>query len=460
MPISVSVMVGTGQLRQTPVLSQPTHQPERFGFWRLWNMSFGFLGIQFGWGLQMANASAIFESLGADAHQLPLLWLAAPLTGLIIQPVVGLMSDRTWTPLGRRRPYFLVGAVLSSLALVLMPNAPTLWIAAGLLWLLDASVNVCMTPFRSFVADLVPDDQQTAGFSMQSGLLGLGAVIASAMPWLVSHLMQTQRIGGIVPFSVKLSFYIGAGVFLGAVLWTIISTPEPEPPPQKQAPESQFAPDPEIVSAFSAIGTAIKEMPPTMRQLAWVQCFSWLGLFCMFLYLPPAIAQNVFGATMHDSDLYATGIEWAGLCMAAYNLVCCLFALSLPKLTHRLGQQLTHTLCLLCGAVGLISLGMIHDPYLLLLPMVGVGLAWVSMLSLPYAMLIDSLPAEQNCLYMGIFNCFIVIPEILASLGLGWVVQHWLGCDRMAAVVLGGVFMLVGALLAQRIQLLGEGSEV
>ncbi|MEM9164305.1 MAG: MFS transporter [Cyanobacteria bacterium P01_F01_bin.4] len=443
----VSAMVEAGQLRSTPVLSPPTQQPERFGFWRLWNMSFGFLGIQFGWGLQMANASAIFESLGADAHQLPLLWLAAPLTGLIIQPVVGLMSDRTWTPLGRRRPYFLVGAVLSSLALVLMPNAPTLWIAAGLLWLLDASVNVCMTPFRSFVADLVPDDQQTAGFSMQSGLLGLGAVIASAMPWLVSHLMHTQHVGGIVPVSVKLSFYIGAAVFLGAVLWTVISTPEPEPPPQKHAP------DPKIDSAFSAISTAIKTMPPTMRQLAWVQCFSWLGLFCMFLYLPPAIAHNVFGATTHDSELYATGIEWAGLCMAAYNLICCLFALSLPKLTRRLGQRLTHTLCLLCGAAGLISLGVIHNPYLLLLPMVGVGLAWASMLSLPYAMLMDSLPAEQNCLYMGIFNCFIVIPEILASLGLGWVVQHWLGCDRMAAVVLGGVFMLIGAILVQRIQL-------
>ncbi|NEP18969.1 MAG: SLC45 family MFS transporter [Leptolyngbya sp. SIO4C1] len=411
-------------------------------------MNFGFLGIQFGWGLQMANASAIFESLGAEVHQLPLLWLAAPLTGLIVQPVIGFMSDRTWTPLGRRRPYFLGGAILSSIALVFMPNSPNLWVAAGLLWLLDASVNVSMTPFRSFVSDLVPDHQQTAGFSMQSLLLGLGAVIASALPWLIAHGLHTQPVGHGVPPSVKLSFYVGAAVFLGAVLWTVVTTSETKPEPSEQA-----ASPTDFRRAFSTIGQAFTTMPPTMRQLAWVQCFSWLGLFCMFLYLPPAIARNIFGATELGSELYAAGIEWAGLCMATYNLVCCLFSLSLPRLSRLLGQRLTHTLCLLAGAAGLVSLGVIHSPYWVLLSMVGVGLAWASMLSLPYAMLVESLPAEQNCLYMGIFNCFIVIPEIIASLGLGWVMRYWLGSDRMLAVVLGGALMFVGAILAQRIRL-------
>jgi len=415
----------------------------------LWNMSFGFLGIQFGWGLQMANGSAIFESLGANPHQLPLLWLAAPMSGLLIQPVIGYWSDRTCSPLGRRRPFFLVGALLSSVALILLPNAPSLWVAAGLLWLLDAAANVSMTPFRSFVADLVPAQQQTRGFIVQSLLCGLGAVLASAMPWLIAHLgttgsalaeMDTANLVslGRVPLSIKLSFYLGAAVFLGTVIWTVVTTPESTN--IKPLPVSE---DGMVKQIWGAIAT----MPPTMRQLAWVQSFSWLGIFCMFLYLPPAIAHHIFGA-VPGTPLYAKSVEWSGLCLAVDNLVCCVAAVGIYSVVARLGERHTHSLSLLCGAMGLISIHWIHQPGFLLLPMVGVGIAIASMHSLPYALLAKSIPAEQNCLYMGIFNCFIVLPEIVAALGLGWVMEC-VGCDRISIVILGGFSMAVAALLAQ-----------
>ncbi|MEM6251395.1 MAG: MFS transporter [Cyanobacteria bacterium P01_D01_bin.156] len=401
-------------------------------------MSFGFLGIQFGWGLQMANGSAIFESLGATPQQLPLLWLAAPMSGLLIQPVVGYWSDRTWTPLGRRRPYFLVGAVLSSIALVLLPNAPSLWVAAGLLWLLDASANVSMTPFRSFVADQVPVAQQTQGFILQSLLCGMGTVLASAMPWMMGHWPGITQSGNI-PLSIKYAFYLGAVIFLGSVVWTVVTTSEPEP---------LALPEPEG-SMVQQIWQAVTTMPPTMRRLAWVQCFSWLGIFCMFLYLPPAIAHHIFGA-VPGTPLYAKSIEWSGLCLAVDNLVCCVAAVCLYGVVDKLGEQHTHSLSLLCGAAGLIAINWIHQPVLLLLPMVGVGIAIASMHSLPYALLVKSIPAEQNCLYMGIFNCFIVLPEIVASLGLGWLITC-MGCDRISIVLLGGCSMGVAALLAQGI---------
>ncbi|MBT9312395.1 MFS transporter [Leptothoe kymatousa] len=414
-------------------------QPLTLG--NLWNISFGFLGIQFGWGLQMANGSAIFESLGATPHQLPLLWLAAPMSGLLIQPVVGYWSDRTHTPLGRRRPYFLVGAIFSSIALVLLPNAPTLWIAAGLLWLLDASANVSMTPFRSFVADQVADQQQTQGFIVQSLLCGLGAVLASAMPWVIAHWVSPMDVerSGVVPLSIKLAFYLGAAVFLGTVLWTVATTTE----------TVEAVPVSENDNMVEQIWGAIATMPPTMRHLAWVQCFSWLGIFCMFLYLPPAIAHHIFGA-VPGTPLYAKSIEWSGLCLAVDNLVCCVAAVGLYTVVEKLGERHTHSLSLLCGAVGLIAIHWIHRPELLLLPMVGVGIAIASMHSLPYALLSKSIPAEQNCLYMGIFNCFIVLPEIVASLGLGWAMTC-MGCDRLSIVVLGGCSMAVAAILAQGI---------
>ncbi|WP_121968053.1 MFS transporter [Leptolyngbya sp. BC1307] len=409
-------------------------------FWQLWNISFGFFGIQVGWGLQMANTSAIFESLGANAEQIPVLWLAAPMSGLIIQPVVGYLSDRTRSSLGRRRPYFLVGALFSSVALLVMPNAPSLWIAAGALWLLDASANISMTPFRSFVSDLVPKHQRTRAFSMQGVATGSGAVLASALPWLVARFVPPQ-LGEVIPQSVKISFYIGAAAFLGAVLWTVISASKPFFPPD----EVETLEEGNLVAD---IWQAMRTMPPLMRQLAWVQCFSWLGMFCVFLYFPPAIAHNVFHAIEQDTTLYAAGIEWAGLCMALYNLVCCGFSFALPMFVRRLSSPVTHGLCLLCGALSLASLHYVHDQYWLLLPMVGLGIAFASMLSLPYAMLVKVLPPEQNCLYMGIFNCFVVIPEIVVSLLLGWFMGAFLGGDRLSVVVLGGGFMAVGAVLA------------
>jgi maltose/moltooligosaccharide transporter len=430
-------------------------------FWQLWNMSFGFLGIQFGWGLQMANSSAIFEYLGANPEQIPLLWLAAPMTGLLVQPIVGNLSDNTWGPLGRRRPYFLVGAIFSSLALIAMPNASNLWIAAGLLWILDSSVNISMEPFRAFVGDLLPEEQRTTGFAMQSLFIGLGAVTASALPWMLSHWFQLPEFSdvGKIPFTVTLSFYIGAAVFFGAVIWTVATTQE-YPPEDLEAFRQQQAEKRSPGAIVTETWTALKEMPSVMRQLAWVQCFTWLGLFCMFLYFPPAVARNILGATSESSPLYTQGIEWAGLCIATYNAVCFGFAFLLPKLAEYTDRKTTHTLCLLCGAAGLVSLKFVSNPYWILPCMIGVGILWASVLAIPYAILIGSLPPKKTGIYMGIFNFFIVLPEIIASLGLGWVVDHWLGGDRLTVVVLGGGFLVIAALAMQRVQVEEEFIEL
>ncbi len=421
-------------------------------FWQVWNMSFGFLGIQFGWGLQMANMSAIYEYLGARADQIPILWLAAPLTGLIVQPIIGHASDRTWNRLGRRRPYFLAGALLSSAALLLMPRSSTLWMAAGLLWILDASINISMEPFRAFVADLLPDEQRTRGFAVQSLFIGLGAVVASSLPWLLTNVFHIQPATTVhtIPRTVRLSFYIGAVAFLGAVLWTIATTPE-YPPDDLEAFRRRKADKRGILPFVQEIITAIKAMPQTMRQLAWVQICTWLGLFCMWLYFPVAVARNVFGAPDQNSPLYTRGVEWAGICFGLYSLVCFLFSFALPPIARRIGRKYTHTVCLLCGATGLLLVGVIHTPYLLLISMLGVGIAWASVLAMPYAILAGSLPPERTGVYMGVFNFFIVIPEIVASLAFGWVMLHLLHNNRLAAVIAGGVFMMLAAALMQRV---------
>jgi maltose/moltooligosaccharide transporter len=411
----------------------------RLQFGQIWNMNFGFFGIQFGWALQMANMSAIYEYLGAQPSQIPMLWLAAPLTGLIVQPIIGHLSDHTWGRLGRRRPYFLTGAILSSLALVAMPNSRALWMAAALLWILDASINISMEPFRAFVADLLPEDQRTAGFAMQSVFIGLGAVIASALPWLLTGLVA--RGGAAIPPAVRLSFYIGSAVFLASVLWTVVSTKEY--PPESEIPRSE---------GFREILRSIAEMPRTMRQLAWVQIATWLGLFCMWLYFPVAVAHHVFGATDPQSPAYARGVAWGGVCFGMYSAVCFVFSFALQHLVRAIGRRRTHGLCLLAGAAGLASVAVIRNPYLLLLSMVGVGIAWASTLAMPYAMLAGSLPPKRVGVYMGIFNFFIVTPEILASLGFGWVMTHVLGENRLAAVVCGAGFLLAAAVLAQRVK--------
>jgi maltose/moltooligosaccharide transporter len=328
-----------------------------------------------------------------------------------------------------------------------MPNASALWMAAGLLWMLDASINISMEPFRAFVADLLPEEQRTQGFAMQSLFIGLGAVIASALPWLLTHVgvSSASVAGHAIPPTVKLSFTIGAAVFLAAVLWTICTTKEYPPEPSDQ-PEDRTG-----SSTVAEILDALRQMPRTMRQLAPVQLCTWLGLFCMWLYFPVAVAHQVFGASDPHSPLYTEGVEWGGLCFGMYSAVCFVFSFALQPLARALSRRRTHGICLVVGALGLLSVAVIHNKYLLLLSMTGIGIAWASTLSMPYAMLAGSLPAKRVGLYMGIFNFFIVLPEIIASLGFGWVMNHVLGNDRVAAVVCGGGFLLVAALLAQRV---------
>ena len=408
-----------------------------------------FLGIQFGWGLQMANMSAIFEYLGADAHQLPILWIAAPLTGLIVQPIIGNLSDYTWTPLGRRRPYFLGGAIFATIALLCMPRSSTLWMAAILLWILDTSANVSMVPFRAFVGDLLPQEQRTKGFAIQSVMVGMGAVSASALPWILSHFFTVENTSNswhAIPQTVEYSFYVGGILFLSTVIWTVVTTPE-YPPKNLEKFENLQEERGGITSSIKESWYALKDMPTTMSQLAKVQFFTWLGIFCFFLYFPPAVARNIFGAVSQDSILYSDGIEWAGLCFALFNAICIGFSFLLPYLARKIGRQMTHFLCLLCGGVSLISLLIIESKYLLLLAMIGLGIAWASALVMPYAMLTGAIPPQRRGIYQGIFNFFIVLPEIAVSLCFGWVMSHLLNDNRLMAVVLGGVFLIMGGIL-------------
>ena len=399
----------------------------------------------------MANMSPIYEYLGAEPEKIPILWLAAPLTGLIIQPIIGYMSDRTWTKLGRRRPYFLVGAILASIALVFMPNSSALWMAAGLLWILDASINISMEPFRAFVVDHLDEKQQSKGFAMQSFMIGVGSVIASALPWMMSNWFGVENtVGGGIPESVKWSFYVGAVALLGAVVYTVATTKAAEPDDwevfHKMRNEGKGA-----LHMIKEVTHSIKTMPKTMRQVALVQFFTWPGLFLMWFYYSPAVAANIFSASPGSAE-YTKGVEFAGLTLSYYNLVTFLFALALPFLAAKTSKKFTHFLCLLAGGLGLLSVGMVKTPEQLFLSMTGVGIAWASILAMPYAMLASSLPREKVGIYMGIFNFFIVLPEIIASLGFGWVMEHLLDNNRLAAVMIGGVLMLLAGVLALRVQ--------
>ncbi len=423
------------------------HKP-RLSFWQIWNMSFGFLGIQFGWTLQMNNMSAIYEYLGAQPAQLPFLWLAAPLTGLLVQPVIGVWSDNTWGPLGRRRPFFLAGAILSSIALILMPTSGSIWMAAGLLWILDASINISMEPFRAFVADMLPDEQRARGFTMQSFFIGVGSVAASYLPLLLSYWLPQSGSGTrSIPQIVRVSFWIGAVAFLAAVLITVISTKE-YPPSAQEAARLRTSKRFDV----SEIIDAIRSMPRTMRQLAVVQLLTWLGLFCIFLYFAVAVAHNIFGAKTTAEPAYTQGVIWAGYCSGVYNAVCFLVSPVLPSIAARLGRRGTHSLCLLAGAIGLISVTLIHDKWLLFVPMIGVGIAWASILSMPYSILSAAIPSSRMGVYMGVFNFFIVIPEILSALFFGRIMSTFFGNDRMKAIVLGGICFLVAAALTLRVR--------
>lgn len=410
-------------------------------------MSFGFFGIQFGWDLQRANMGPIYEYLKASPDQIPLLFLAAPLTGLIVQPIIGHMSDNTWHPKwGRRRPYFFVGALLSTICLFLMPNSGSLWMAAGLLWILDTSGNIAMEPFRAFVADKLPESQRTAGFAMQSFLIGLGGSIASALPWIMSNIFHVSSIStnGSIPASVEFAFYAGATIFFVAVLYTILTSKEYPPADPNWKEKSKQKKE---SSGFKEIHHSIMNMPKKMKQLALVQFFTWPGLFLMWFYYNTAVARNVFHAVDTNDPVYTKGIEFGGLTLSYYNIVAFVFALLIPLIANKLGRKLTHTLCLICGALGLLAVGFVTKPFELYFCMTGVGIAWASILSMPYAMLAGALPENKIGVYMGIFNFFIVLPEIIASLFFGWIMEHLLNNDRMLAVQIGGVLMMLAGLI-------------
>jgi maltose/moltooligosaccharide transporter len=429
-------------------------QKPRLRFWQIWNMSFGFLGIQFGWGLQLGNMSGIYEKLGANPDQLPILWLAAPLTGLIIQPIIGSMSDRTWGRLGRRRPYFLAGALLASVALFFMPTSSSLWMAAGLLWILDASINVSMEPFRAFVADKLNADQRTAGFVMQSFFIGLGATFAGWLPLAFRRFGISGNTESGIPLTIKYAFQIGAIAFLLAVLWTVFTTKE-YPPEDMEAFERMRREKKGLAAGFNEIITALRGMPRTMRQLAPVQICTWLGLFCMWLFYVPAVARHVFGAVDPQSEAYTRGVEWGGFAMSFMNITCFAVAFLLPKLAKATSRKLVHALCLICGALGLLSVYFISTPWMLVASMVGVGIAWASILSMPYAILSGALPAARMGVYMGIFNFFIVIPEITQALTFGPLIRGIFGANNpnspLYVVLAGGCFMLLAALLVLRV---------
>ncbi len=550
-------------------------------FWQIWNMSFGFFGIQFGFALQNANVSRIFETLGANIEDIPILWIAAPVTGLIVQPIIGHMSDKTWGKLGRRRPYFLVGAILASLALLIMPNSPTLWVAAGMLWIMDASINISMEPFRAFVGDMLPARQRTTGFAMQSFFIGTGAVIASALPYMLTNWFGMENIAGEagIPDSVKWSFYVGAFVFLSAVVWTVIRSKEYSPEEMKafedaQAQEQSKKPviskNNELYNKIGSISlltglvfsflfyflnyekelyifsfgliifgiiefiasyfykqkketgfleviTAFNMMPKTMVQLAFVQFFSWFALFAMWIYSTAGITSHIYDMKVdtqfintleaalpnfssnvkedkikdiqtelnlykeklakgthvalsmkvanfflkekqyigneitqrliHIEKEYNDGANWVGVGFSVYNgaaAILAFFLMFLAKITNR---KIAHSFSLLVGGISFISIYFITNPDMLLIPFVGIGLAWASILAMPYAILTGALPQDKMGTYMGIFNFFIVIPQILAASLLGFFVKQLFKGEAIYALLLGGISMIIAALL-------------
>ena len=493
-------------------------QKPRLSFWQIWNMSFGFLGIQFGFALQNANVSRIFETLGAKIEDIPILWIAAPVTGLIIQPIIGHMSDKTWNRLGRRRPFFLVGAILASTAIIFMPNSPALWVAAGMLWIMDASINISMEPFRAFVGDMLPSEQRTIGFSMQSFFIGIGAIVASALPYMMTNWFGISNTAGAgeIPDSVKFSFYIGGFVFLLAVLYTVFSTKEYSPEELKKFSESDknsvhsesSSRSSETISAtkfnkngviwilVGLFGLAILhfilhendyglyvlfigsiifgllqllagfftnqnktsgglvsilndlyKMPKTMKQLAVVQFFSWFALFAMWIYTTPAVTHHIYGATDPSSELYNQGANWVGVLMAVYNGFAAVMAFAIMWMAKRTNRKTVHMISLIVGGLAFASFYVIKNPNMLLLSELGIGLAWASILAMPYAILAGSLPPEKMGVYMGIFNFFIVIPQITAAAILGFFVKNIVGGEAIYALLLGGASMIIAGLM-------------
>lgn len=429
------------------VLAKP-----RLSIWQILTMSFGFLGIQFGFALQNGNTSRILRSYGADVDQLPMFWIVAPLVGMIVQPLIGHYSDKTWTRIGRRKPYFLTGALLSSLALVFLPNSgsmagiiPALWIGAGMVMIMDASFNVAMEPFRALVADNLPESQRTLGFSIQTFLIGLGAVVGSALPeFLGNHGFSLTTKTNDVADNIKYSFYIGAAVFMAAILVTVFFSKEYPPAEYERYHGKQE------VSHRSGIAEIIKDfanMPKTMKQLGLVQFFSWFALFSMWVFTTDAVATHVYGLTgdYSKSVQYNEAGNKVSSAFGVYNLVAMFYALLLPVIARFLGRKATHAISLLAGGIGLISIYFIKDPSLLKYSMIGVGLAWASILAMPYVILSGSIPAGKLGIYMGIFNFFITLPQIINGLFGGSIVKHFYNGQPIYAILLAGVFMLLAA---------------
>lgn len=438
-PVTAALNIGLGTEQKKPRLS----------FWQIWNMSFGFLGIQFGFALQNSNVSRIFETLGASIDALPMLWIAAPLTGLLVQPLIGLMSDRTWSRYGRRRPYFFVGAVLASLALIAMPNSATLWVATGLLWILDSSINISMEPFRAFVGDMLPEEQITHGFAFQSFFIGIGAVIASALPYMLSNWFHVANsaLPGHIPDSVIYSFYLGALAFFLAVLWTVIKSREYSPQELQAYDPKAWVQEDTSGSTIAQLWRDLRNTPKTMLQLALVQFFTWFALFAMWIYTTSAVTKHVYHTADASSLLYNEGANWVGICFATYNGFAAVFAFLLPWLAKKTSRKITHAISLLIGGLSLVSIYFISVPAMLMIPMIGIGLAWASILSMPYAILACSLPANKMGLYMGTFNYFIVLPQIMAASILGFFTKNIFHGEAVLTLVLGGGSMLIAALL-------------
>ncbi len=494
-------------------MSKSPQKKPRLNFIQLWNMSFGFLGIQMGFALQNANTSRIFETLGADTSSLAIYWLAAPVTGLIVQPIIGYYSDRTWLPKwGRRRPYFALGAITGAIALVAMPNSAALWIAVGVLWIMDASINITMEPFRAFVGDLLPEDQRTSGFAMQSFFIGIGALVASFLPWIFANWLAIPNTApeGVIPPSVKYSFYIGAAMYFITVMWTVFTTKEYPPEEDEDHDEPAMSSDDEpmfankfnrigftylligvVFSGFVAIlgidqqlhvlggglilfglvhfiGSSLTKsgrtrsalvhivkdfntMPKTMVQLAIVQFFTWFALFSMWIYTTSAVTSHIYGTTDTTSLLYNQGADMVSNLFGGYNGIAALAAIMLPWVARKTSRKVTHMIALVIGGVGLISIYFISNPSMLWLSMVGVGIAWASILSMPYAILSGSIPAEKMGYYMGVFNFFIVIPQILAASVLGFILTSLFGGQTILILVLGGVSMILSGILCLRV---------
>ena len=439
-------------------------EKRRLGFWEIWNLSFGYFGIQMGFALQNANASRILQTFGADLHELPLFWIVAPLMGLIIQPIIGHYSDKTWTRFGRRKPYFLVGAVLASLGLILLPQAgaftalmPALWMGAGFLMIMDASFNIAMEPFRALVADILPSDQRTLGFSVQTALIGFGAVLGSWLPYILSNWIgvDSHADKGEVPFHLILSFIIGAIVLIASVLVTILTTKEysPEELEALERAEGREVVKEKETSIFQ-IFTDFKNMPKTMKQLGLVQFFTWFALFGMWVYSTPVIAHHVYGLPLSDtsSQTYNEAGDWVGIIFGVYNAVSAVFAFFLPAIALKIGRKATHSVSLVIGGLGLISIYFIHDPKLLILSMVGVGIAWASILAMPYAILAGSIPAKKMGVYMGIFNFFICAPQIFNSLFGGSIVTNLYGGNPIYAIMTSGVALIIAAIFVLKVK--------